>query len=113
MSKKTTKKSSSNTGKKISEVSAVAAQVKPTESSAMVTSRLVQKKPHCQIRGEGYDNGIRHCVAALVNFGYFRDDVADVFESMGIPFPSIDDPRSTRLWAFNDWQDWVEAEQFD
>jgi hypothetical protein len=97
--------------KKNSEVSATAAQVKPTESSATVASSRVQRrKTHCQLRGEAYDNGVRHCIVALVNFGYFRDDIADVFESSGIPFPSIIDLSSKGLWSFETWDDWVEAE---
>jgi hypothetical protein len=52
--------------KKKVDVSAVAAQKKPTESSASIASGTVQKrKSHTQIRGEAYANGIRHCVAAL------------------------------------------------
>lgn len=100
--------------KKTSEVSAGAAQEKQMTSSSRVAPCTSQKrKTNSQIRGEGYDNGIRHCVVALVNNGYFRDDIADVFEGIGIPFPSINDPRSGGVFAFDDWIDWVNAEQFD
>ena len=100
--------------KKKSGVSAVATQENGTNSSGTVASSMVQKrKTHSQIRGEGYDSGIRHCVVALLSYGYFRDDIADVFEGIGIPFPSIIDLRSKGLWNFDDWGSWVEAEQFD
>ena len=90
---------------------AVATQQKRTDSSDTIASGTVQRpKTHSQIRGEGYDNGIRHCVVALVSNGYFRDDIAWVFEGFGIPFPSIIDHSSKGLWSFNDWDDWVEAE---
>jgi len=94
------------------DVSAKAAQDKGMDSSSTITSGTMQRrKAHSHIRGEGYDNAIRHCIVALVHNGYFRDDIADVFEGTGIPFPSINDLRSKGLFAFDDWSDWVNADE--
>jgi len=87
-------------------------QERGMNSSGAVASGTEQRlKTHSQIRGEGYDNGIRHCIVALINNGHYRDHIAEVFEGIGIPFPSIINPHSEELWSFNDWQDWVDAEQ--
>jgi len=95
----------------VNKVSAKAAQGNVAHASDTVVTGTVQRlKNHSQIRGEGYDNGIRHCVVALINNGHYRDHIAEVFEGIGIPFPSIIAPHSEGLWSFKDWQDWAAAE---
>jgi predicted nucleotidyltransferase len=53
--------------------------------------------------------GVRYCVEVLLFDGASRDYVAAVF--CDIPFPSTDDPTWDVSWAFEDWDDWVAAEE--
>ena len=95
--------------KKVAEKSA---QVNVAHASDTVVTGTVQRlKNHSQIRGEGYDHGIRHCVVALIINGHNRDHIAEVFEGTGILFPSIINHHSEGLWSFYDWQDWVAANE--
>ena len=99
-------------GKK--ELAATAAQAKRTNSSNTVASGTVRRKRRTldQVRSEGYDCAVRHCVEALLNDGNFRDYIAGVFWCNEIVFPSTDTPDWNGLFAFDDWDDWVAIKQF-
>jgi len=100
--------------KKISKVSTVAAQQKRTDSSDTIASGTVQRrkrKTHCQVFSEGFDAGVRGCVETLLSDGNDRDCIAGSFDSNGIPFPFTNDPIWNGSWEFEDWDDWVAAEE--
>lgn len=60
-----------------------------------------------QVRNEGYDNGVRCCIEALLADGNDREYIADVLRLQEIPFPSTDTPDWDGLFAFEDWDDWL------
>jgi hypothetical protein len=92
MKKAITKKQSINTG-----------------NAATVQRR--KRKTLDQVRNEGFDNGVRNCIEALLTDGNSRDYIADVFMHYGcILFPAADTPDWGGLFAFDDWSDWVEAD---
>jgi len=95
-------------------VSATAAQENGTVSLGTVATGMVQRRKrqtHQEIRNEGYDYAVRVCAEALLNYGESRDYVEEVFCFRGIPFPSTDDTDWDVSWAFEDWDDWVAAEE--
>ena len=95
-------------------VPATAAQPKRTKSSGTVSTETVQRRKrrsHNEIRNEGYDNGVRNCAEAMLGQGDSREYVAEVFGFRDIPFPSTDDTIWDTSWAFDDWDEWVAAEE--
>jgi len=96
-------------------VSATAAQTKGTVSSCTVPTETVQgrkRQTHNEIRSEGYDTAVRNCAEALLFDGNCdREYVADIFEGRDIPFPSTDDTIWDTSWEFDDWDEWVAAEE--
>jgi hypothetical protein len=95
-------------------VSAVATQGKRTTSGTVAVGTVQRRKrqTHNEIRSEGYDCALRNCAEALLNEGNSREYVADIFGGFrDMPFPSTDDTTWDVSWAFDDWDDWVAAEE--
>ena len=79
-----------------------------------VTTGMLQKldkQSRNKMYIKGYDVAVRNCAEALLSEGNDREYVAGVFESRSIPFPSTDDPIWDVSWEFDDWDDWVAAEE--
>ena len=91
-------------------------QGKGKNSSGKVTTGKVQRPKRqtlVQARNEGYNDALRTCVELLISDGLTRDYIADIFAygivSMG--FPSTDNPNWWSSWAYENWDDWVAAEE--
>ena len=92
---------------------AKAVQAKESAPSGAIASGTVQRrarKTHAQVHDEGYDAGVRHCIEALLTDGNDRQYIAEVFETGEIPFPFTVESGWQGLFAFEDWDDWVEAD---
>lgn len=91
---------------------AVAAKVDRTVSSSKVASGMKQqkRKPHVQVHNEGFDDGVRSCVEAMLEQGESRDYIAWTLLCQDISFPFTNDPRQGE-WAYDDWFVWAAAEQ--
>jgi hypothetical protein len=71
-----------------------------------------KRRSLARIHDEGYDEGIRHCVEALLNSGGDRAWIARAFSPVGILFPTSTSFDWNGLFAFDDWDAWVNAEPF-
>lgn len=88
--------------------------VKESSSAGNKVSGTVQRRKRRtldQVRSEGYDFAVRACVEALLTDGNDRAYIADVLSLQEVEFPTTDTPDWQGLFAFDDWDDWVAAEQ--
>ena len=93
---------------------ATATQKKKTVSSGTVASGVVQKRKRRtldQVRNEGYDCAIRHCVEALLDDGNDRGYISWVFLCNEILFPSTNSPDWEGLFACDDWLEWAAIDE--
>ena len=99
--------------KRRNEESAVAAQGNVSDSSGAVVAGMAQRKRRTfdQVWREAYDEGVRHCAEALLDDNKDREYIAWVFCMHDISFPTTDDPGWAGRWTFEDWDDWVAAEE--
>ena len=78
---------------------------------SMETVQRLDKQSRNKMYIKGYDSAVRNCAEALLNDGNDREYIASSFESRSIPFPSTDDTIWDVSWAFDDWNEWVAAEE--
>jgi len=89
----------------------VAAQSAAKKRAVKSAKKSTSSRTYQEGFNEGLDEGVRHCVEAMLIQGDSRDYVAGVLVSGGMDFPSTDDPAWNGKWAFDDWDDWIAAEE--
>lgn len=87
------------------------AKANTSGTATTATQQRRSRKPRSRWDEESYFTGIRHGAEAMLAHGDSRDYVAEALIFQDIPFPSTKAPEWEGMWAFEDWDDWIAAEE--